>query len=91
MKAEADKPAADLSRAKYPDQDVMSSIKDMFETKEMDEEQKSACSALCHELQSCLEAIVRHVPPGPDRSAAIRKLREVRYDCNSAISHDGKY
>jgi hypothetical protein len=36
-------------------------------------------------------AIVRHVPPSPDRSAALRKIREARMDCNSAITHRGKY
>lgn len=27
----------------------------------------------------------------PDKSVAIRKIREARMDCNSAITHDGKY
>jgi hypothetical protein len=34
--------------------------------------------------------IIETVPPSPDRSVAIRKLREARMDCNSAITFDGK-
>lgn len=42
-------------------------------------------------LSDALDAIIKLVPPGPDRSAAIRKLREARMDCNSAITHGGFY
>lgn len=38
-----------------------------------------------------VKTIVGCVPPSPDRSAAIRKIREARMDCNSAITHGGKY
>ena len=41
--------------------------------------------------QRLVKIIVADVPPSPDRSAAIRKLREARMDCNSAITHNGKY
>lgn len=42
-------------------------------------------------LANAVKAIVAAVPPCPDRSAAIRKLREARMDANSAITHSGKY
>lgn len=42
-------------------------------------------------LAEALRVIVEVVPPSPDRSAAIRKLRDLRMDCNSAITHDGSY
>lgn len=42
-------------------------------------------------LAAAVEVIVDRVPPCPDRSAAIRKIREARMDCNSAITHHGKY
>lgn len=42
-------------------------------------------------LGNALAVIVENVPPCPDRSAAIRKLRECRMDCNSAITHDGAF
>ncbi|MCI0561300.1 MAG: hypothetical protein MN733_22670 [Nitrososphaera sp.] len=42
-------------------------------------------------LAEAIEAILQHVPPCPDRSAALRKIREARMDCNSAIAHKGKY
>jgi hypothetical protein len=34
---------------------------------------------------------VDSVPPGPDRTTAIRKIHEARMDANSAITQGGKY
>ncbi len=42
-------------------------------------------------LQSAFEVIIANVPPSADRSTALRKLREVRMDANSAITHNGRY
>lgn len=42
-------------------------------------------------LSAALKAIIENVPGCPDRSAAIRKLRDCRMDCNSAITHDGRF
>lgn len=42
-------------------------------------------------LGNALMVIVENVPPSPDRSVAIRKLRECRMDCNSAITHNGEF
>ena len=42
-------------------------------------------------LATAVKVIVDEVPPGPDRSAAIRKIREARMDANSAITHGGRY
>lgn len=42
-------------------------------------------------LGEALQIIIEVVPPSPDRSTAIRKLREARMDCNSAITHSGAF
>ena len=42
-------------------------------------------------LADAVKAIVKYVPPCPDRTTAIRKIREARADANSAIAHGGKY
>lgn len=42
-------------------------------------------------LKQAAVAIIKNVPAGPDRSTALRKLREARMDANSAITHNGKY
>jgi hypothetical protein len=42
-------------------------------------------------LGQALKVIIENVPPSPDRSTAIRKLREARMDANSAITHNGKF
>lgn len=42
-------------------------------------------------LGDTLKVIIENVPPSPDRSCAIRKLRDARMDCNSAITHGGAF
>lgn len=42
-------------------------------------------------LAHAVKVLIECVPPCPDRSAAIRKLREARMDANSAITHGGKH
>lgn len=42
-------------------------------------------------LQAAFEAVISHAPAGPDRSSALRKIREARMDANSAITHGGRY
>lgn len=42
-------------------------------------------------LGRALKVIIENVPPSADRTTAIRKLRDCRMDCNSAITHDGAF
>lgn len=42
-------------------------------------------------LQDAFTTVILFVPPSPDRSAALRKIREARMDANSAITHAGRY
>jgi len=42
-------------------------------------------------LGQALKTIIQYVPPCPDRTVAIRKIREARMDANSAITHDGAF
>ena len=71
--------------------DIEAQVNDMFLYHTWDES-KVARGALVREaLAEAVKVIVANVPPSADRSAAIRKLREARMDCNSAITHDGKY
>ena len=42
-------------------------------------------------LANAVKVILAEVPPSADRTVAIRKIREARMDCNSAITHGGKY
>jgi hypothetical protein len=41
-------------------------------------------------LGAALKVIIEEVPPSSDRDSAIRKLREARMDCNSAITFNGE-
>lgn len=81
----------DFTRATEATPEVVKSIDDAFEyhpwTAEMVEKGKLVRKA----LSDAVAVIVASVPLSPDRSAAIRKIREARMDCNSAITHGGKY
>jgi hypothetical protein len=66
-------------------------IYDMFEYHAWDEQKIARGHVVRKALAAAVGVIITNVPPGPDRSVAIRKIREARMDCNSAITHDGKY
>ena len=71
--------------------EVNDEIDQMFAYQPWDEEQKKAGEFVRMHLARAVKAIIANVPPSPDRSSAIRKIREARMDCNSAISFEGKY
>jgi hypothetical protein len=81
----------DFTRATEVTPEVEKAVDDAFEyhpwTPEMIENGKAVRQALAN----AVKAIVANVPPGPDRTVAIRKIREARMDANSAITHGGKY
>lgn len=81
----------DLSRVAELNEDVEYTIKDMFLYHSWDEDMVKKGDEVRASLISAVRTIIAAVPPPPDRSAAIRKLREARMDCNSAITHGGKY
>ena len=82
---------ANLNFATAADADVKALIVDMFEYHRWDEQKIEKGKAVREALMTAVEVIVENVPPGPDRTVAIRKIREARMDCNSAITHDGNY
>ena len=81
----------DFTRATELNDEVDASIKDAFLYHPWNDEQTKKGEEVRAALMAAMRVIVICVPPSPDRSAAIRKLREARMDCNSAITHSGKY
>jgi hypothetical protein len=81
----------DITRATAVNQEVTDTVRDMFEYHPWNAEQVEHGSYVRQVLADAVVIIIAHVPPGPDRSAAIRKIRDARMDCNSAITHGGKY
>lgn len=81
----------DLNRAPRVNDEVQETIKDMFEYHKWDDEKTKKGQEVRSALMEAVRIIVMCVPPCPDRTVAIRKLREARMDCNSAITHGGKY
>lgn len=81
----------DFTRAKELTPEVEASIDNAFNYAPWDEGKVLQGKVIKQALADAVKAIVQNAPPCPDRSAAIRKLREARMDANSAITHDGKY
>ena len=81
----------DFTRATEVTPEVSAAVDDAFEYHKWTPEQVEAGSKIRKALADAVKAIIAGAPPSPDRSAAIRKIRESRMDCNSAITHGGKY
>ena len=84
-------PMADFIRATELTPAVEKAIDDAFLYHPWTDEQMASGVEIREALAAAVKAIVKNAPPCPDRSAAIRKLREARMDANSAITHAGKY
>jgi len=70
---------------------VSAAIDDAFEYQPWNQEMQVRGTRVRSALADAVRIIIECVPPGPDRTVAIRKIREARMDCNSAITHGGKY
>ena len=81
----------DLSRATEDTPEVREKIADMFDYHPWNSAQVENGARVREALAEAYAVIIANVPPGPDRSVAIRKLREARMDANSAITHLGRY
>ncbi len=66
-------------------------LHDAFEYHKWDEEQTRIGTAVREALEVAARVILINVPDCPDRSVALRKIREARMDANSAITHRGKF
>jgi hypothetical protein len=82
---------SDFTRATVVTSEVSDQIDDAFEYHPWTPEQVEAGRQVRTALAMAVKVIVGNVPPGPDRTVAIRKIREARMDANSAITHGGKY
>ncbi len=81
----------DFTRAKELTPEVSKAIDDAFLYHPWTPSQVQQGKVVVEALANAVKVIVANVPPGPDRSTAIRKIREARMDANSAITHNGKY
>jgi hypothetical protein len=70
---------------------TLGNLQECFDYHPWDEEQMKSGSLVRQALVSAAETILLEVPDCPDRSVALRKLREARMDCNSAITHRGRF
>ena len=81
----------DFTRSTVVTPEVSDGIQDAFEYHEWDIKQVAQGRLVRDALIEAVKVIVGAVPPSADRTTAIRKIREARMDCNSAITHQGRY
>lgn len=70
--------------------EVMDTIGALFKYAPWTPEQIEDGTLVRDSLESAFKVILDRVPPGPTRTTALRKLLEVRMDCNAAITFQGK-
>jgi hypothetical protein len=83
--------APNFLHAKSLTPEVEAAIDDAFEYHAWTPDQVENGKNVRKALADAVKVIVANVPPGPDRTVAIRKIREARMDANSAITHGGRY
>ena len=81
----------EFTRASKLTLEIENEIEDAFEYHKWDEIQVEQGKRIRKALSHAVKVIIENSPPSPDRSSAIRKIREARMDANSAITHTGKY
>jgi hypothetical protein len=81
----------DFTRASECTREVSEQVDDAFQYHPWTPEQQEKGVKVRMALAEAVKTIIDCAPPSPDRSAAIRKIREARMDANSAITHGGKY
>jgi hypothetical protein len=81
----------DFVRATELTPEVAAAIDDAFEYHPWDSTKVARGAAVRKALADAVKVIVANVPSSPTRTVAIRKVCEARMDCNSAITHDGRY
>jgi hypothetical protein len=81
----------DFTRATSVTPEVGDAVADAFEYHPWDAEMTARGVKIRTALANAVLAVIENAPPGPDRTVAIRKIREARMDANSAITHGGRY
>ena len=77
--------------AQVVDEEVSELVEEMFTYHPWNEDQIARGSIVRDVLAQAVREIIANVPPSADRTVAIRKIREARMDCNSAITHNGNF
>lgn len=80
----------DFTRATELTPEVEAAIDDAFNYHPWDEAKVTAGAKVRTALANAVKIIVDNVPACPDRSSAIRLIRQARMEANSALTH-GKY
>ena len=81
----------DLNRAVEITPEIQEAIDDAFQYHPWKPDQVKAGEAVREAAKQLYRTVIQFVPSGPDRTVALRKIREARMDANSAITHGGRY
>lgn len=80
----------DLTRATGKSADIQFAVMNLFGYHPWSPEQMARGREVRITLEQAYQQIIASVPVCPDRTVALRKLREVALDCNTAITHFGR-
>jgi hypothetical protein len=82
---------SDFNKADKMTPEIEAAVRGAFDYQPWSMEMQIKGNLIREALANAVLVIVEQVPQGPDRTTAIRKIREAWMDCNSAITHGGKY
>lgn len=71
--------------------EIAAAVDDMMTFHKWTDEQLAVGAPVRKKAKELITAIITGVPPGPDRSDAIRSVRNALYAANGAITHKGRY
>jgi len=83
---------ATISFAEAATEQVEEALELLFDDPILSEdEQKRRAAAVRFALVATAKVIIDNVPTGADRQMALKKLREIRHDCNEALLTGGGF
>lgn len=84
-------PTCDAGQAMAPRGITLENLERVFTYQSWAPDQIRQAEPVKEAILALGRAILRNVPDSPDRSVALRKLRELRMDVNAAITHRGEF
>jgi hypothetical protein len=84
-------PLPSFQTEKVASPEVEEEVRELLSYHKLTDPQIEKGQAVREQAIQLVLTIIRNVPPGPDRTVAIRKIREAVMDANSCITHNGRF
>lgn len=85
--------AWDIKTAQVMSPQIEEAIIELFKVREigLQDDQRQRLMVASTELSEAYRAIVAAIPPGDDRTSALKNIRDAFNDCTNAVIHRGNF